>query len=210
MKEVCNKLLSCAFDRLPKSVQDVYLSRPVLIAPVEPAGNGFRLSRPDEFVRPAPVALTPKLGIKSWREAGGLGVIYEGVAIIAVLNVLLQNPTEAQTLMARAWTRTGTQLNVYLSPYVDFSDISEVRYLAQGGICRRISACLRDCSTERFDAQALRLARAAEIVAERMGDGVWIIDLALQPNDVIRFVEVNPGLTPRKLRHLRCNQPTAA
>ncbi|MEI7866784.1 MAG: hypothetical protein WCI11_02740 [Candidatus Methylumidiphilus sp.] len=42
------------------------------------SGTG-KLLNPGELDRPAPQALVPKLGIKSWRDAGRLGVIYEGM-----------------------------------------------------------------------------------------------------------------------------------
>lgn len=204
MAEVYEKLLACAFDRLPERVRDAHLAPPVLKASVEPAADdGFRLTRPEDLDRPARQALMPKLGIKSWRDAGGLGVIYEGVGMAAVLGVLLRNPTSAQTLMARAWTRTGTRLQMFLSPYVDFSDVSEARYLALGGTCRRISACLRGRSGAHFEDDADRLALAAADMADALGSGAWILDLALLPSRAIGLVEVNPGLTPQDLAALR-------
>lgn len=195
-------LLSCAFDALPRPLQDAHLVRPVLIGGVAPDGNGFALTRPLDFLGPAPQALMPKLGIKTWRDAGGLGIIYAGVAMIAVLNPLLRAPTAPQRLMARSWARTGTALKLYLSPYLDFSDISEARFLAHAGSCRRISACLRGQSASRFDALAPRLGQMAQQWAASLPAGGWILDLALRPDDRIGLVEVNPALSPPDLAAL--------
>jgi len=193
------KLLACAFEKLPKPIQNAHLTRPALITEVEPDGDGFRLMRPAGFLGPASQPLVPKLGIKTWRDAGGLGVIYSGVAMIALLKPLLRAPTGAQRLMARSWARYGTPLPLYLLPYLDFSDTSEARFLAHAGSCRRISACLRGSSAAGFDARVSRLGQAAKQCAALLGAGSWILDLALLPDDRIRIVEVNPALSPVEL-----------
>lgn len=203
------KLLACAFEKLPKPIQDAHLTRPALITEVEPDGDGFRLMRPAGFLGPAPQALVPKLGIKTWRDAGGLGVIYAGVAMVALLKPLLLAPSGAQRVMARSWARTGTPLPLYLLPYLDFSDISEIRFLAHAGSCRRISACLRGNSAAGFDARISRISRlgqAAKQCAALLGGGSWILDLALLPDDRIRIVEVNPALSPVELAALGVSQ----
>lgn len=199
MRDIHEKLLRSEFPRLPQPVRDAFLSAPVLSLPVMPAGDTFVLADVLAADRPAQDALIPKLGIKSWQSGGALGVIYRGVSMRAVLTTLLRAPTRAQKLAARAWTATGTPLHVHLSPYVDFSDVSEARYLVRSGTCTRTSACLRGASAGLMDASCAALAGYAADVAVHLDAGIWIIELAMRPDGAIRVVEVNPGLTPKEL-----------
>ncbi|MBF6650411.1 hypothetical protein, partial [Methylobacter sp. BlB1] len=112
MVHVYEKLQSVAFERLPEPIQKVYLTAPVLSAIVEAEGSGFKLATPSLLDRPANQALVPKLGIKSWRDSGSLGVIYEGVNIRTVIERLLQSPTQPQRTIAQAWIETGTPLKL--------------------------------------------------------------------------------------------------
>lgn len=196
------RLVSCDFEQLPPAVQALHLSRPVRSAPVQAQGRGFRLVAPEAFAEAAAVPLFPKLGIKSWREAGGLGVIYEGVAPLAVVAPLLRAPTDAQRLMARAWQRAGRPLQVHLWPYLDFTDITEARYLVRAGGARFTSACLRGASAPRYEPSVVRMVRLAEEVAQHLPPVPWIVDLALLPDESLRVVEINPALGPRELAEL--------
>lgn len=196
------RLVSCDFEQLPPAVQALHLSRPVRSAPVQAQGRSFRLRAPEAFAEVAAVPLFPKLGIKSWRDAGGLGVIYEGVPLLAVVGPLLRAPTEAQRLMARAWQRAGRTLQVHLWPYLDFTDVTEARYLVRAGVARQSSACLRGASAPQYAPNVVRMARLADEVAQHLLPVPWIVDLALLPDDNLRVVEINPALGPRELAEL--------
>lgn len=196
------RLVSCEFEQLPPAVQALHLSRPLRSAPVQALGRGYRLQAPEAFAEAATVPVFPKLGIKSWRDAGGLGVIYEGVPLLAIVGPLLRAPTQAQRLMARAWQRAGRTLQLHLWPYLDFSDITEARYLVRAGVARQSSACLRGASAAHYAQNAVRMARLAGDVAQQLQPVPWIVDLALLPDDSLKVVEINPALGPRELAEL--------
>lgn len=202
MLDADRRLLLCTFDSLPTAVQNACVVKPVLATPVALSGNGFRLLNPDELTKPVQQSLVPKLGVKSWRESGRLGVIYKGLSPIAVLEPLLRTPTNAQRLIAKAWMRNGCTLNVYLSPYVDFPEVTEARFLVQRGTPRLISVCLRGRSASHFSVLASQMSNGAKVVAQHLGPSSWIIDIALFPNKIIRLVEVNPALSPQELATL--------
>lgn len=197
------KILSTDFDNLPEPVRRHYLAPPILSFAVLQNGNGFALANPGEADRPAPEALMPKLGVKSWRDGGALGIIYEGVSMREMLTMLLQHPTGAQSLAARAWTRTRTPLFVRLSRYVDFSEISEVRFLAGRDGVRRISACLRGSTGRGVASMSGRLSSAARKTADALGAGSWIMDFGVLPDGSIRIVDINPGLTPQDIAAIK-------
>lgn len=196
------RLVSCEFEQLPPAVQALHLARPLRSAPVQAQGRGYRLRAPEAWADAAAVPLFPKLGIKSWRDAGGLGVIYEGVPLLAVVGPLLRAPTQAQRLMARAWQRAGQALQVHLWPYQDFADITEARFLVRGGVARLSSACLRGASAPHYAQNAVRMARLAGELAQQLRPVPWIVDLALLPDDSLKVVEINPALGPRELSEL--------
>jgi hypothetical protein len=200
---VYEKLQSVAFERLPEPIQKVYLTAPILSAIVETEGSGFKLTTPSLLDRPANQALVPKLGIKSWRDSGSLGVIYEGVNIRTVVERLLQSPTQPQRTIAQAWIETGTPLKLYLLPYVDFSQATEVRFLATRKRCNRISLCLRGQSRQSFNSVFPRIAAFANAVAQYLAPWSQIIDIVYFPTGEIRLVEINPGLTPLDIAWLR-------
>jgi len=204
---VYEKLQSVAFERLPEPIQKVYLASPVFSAVIEPEGSGFKLTMPSALDRPANQALVPKLGIKSWRDSGSLGVIYEGVNIRTIAERLLQSPTQSQRTIAQAWIETGTPLKLHLSPYVDFSQATEVRFLATRKRCNRISLCLRGQSVQSFNSVFPRIADFANAVAQYLAPWSQIIDIAYFPTGEIRLVEINPGLTPLDIAWLRQARP---
>lgn len=199
MMHVYEKLRAVEFYRLAKTVRKVYLSPPALSVPVVPHGDGFRLSSPATLDRVADQALVPKLGIKSWRDSGRLGVIYEGVNIRSIADPLLQRPTAPQRLAARAWTEAGLTFRLHLSPYVDFSAVTEVRFLVNPRECRRIGACLRGQSTQSFGAILPQMTAFAANIKVHLPPHSHILDIAYLPNGDIRLVEINPGLTPQDL-----------
>ena len=199
MVHVYEKLRALEFDKLPKSIQGVYLAPPVISAPVEPDGNGFKLTSPAELDRPAPQALVPKLGIKSWRDSGRLGVIYAGVTMRFMAEILLKQPTQPQRLAARAWLEPNLPLRLHLSPYVDFSEVSEVRFLADPNECRQISACHRGSSAPSLSAALPQMESFAVKIASQLPPYKHIIDIAYFPSGEVWLVEVNPGLMPKDL-----------
>ena len=203
MEQVFEKLRAVEFERLPPRVQMAHLARPVLSAPVEPFGGAFRLVSPAGLDRPAMQALVPKLAIKSWRDAGTLGVIHEGLNVRLVVEQLLRHPTAPQRLAARAWTQAGLPLHLHLSPYVDFSDVSEVRFLTNPNECRRVSTCLRGRSAEDFASALPGLTAFALQIAAHLPPRSHVLDVGLRPTGDIRLVDVNPGLTPQELAALR-------
>ena len=203
MVNIYEKLQAVEFDKLPKSIQGVYLAPPVISMPIEPDGDGFKLLNPGELDRPAPQALVPKLGIKSWRDAGRLGVIYEGMNMRKMAEKLLKHPTQPQCLAASAWTETKSPLRLHLSPYVDFSEVSEVRFLADQKQCRRISACLRGSSAPGLSAALPQLASFAANIAAHLPPHGHIIDVGYFPSGDVWLVEINPGLTPQDLAVLQ-------
>jgi hypothetical protein len=203
MVHVYEKLQAVEFDRLPERVQKACLAPPIFSAPVAPAGDGFQLALPTRLARPAPQALVPKLGIKSWRDAGTLGVIYEGVNIREVVDRLLKCPTAPQRLAARAWLQAGLPLRLHLSAYVDYSEVSEVRFLANPRECRRLGSCLRGQSAQSFAAALPQLTAFAEELAAHLPQRSHILEVAYLSPGEFWLVEVNPGLTPQDMEDLR-------
>lgn len=203
MVHVYEKLQSVAFERLPEPIQKVCLTAPVLSMVVALEGNDFRLTTPSLLDHPANRALVPKLGIKSWRDSGSLGVIYEGINIRTIAERLLQSPTQPQRTISKAWTETGTPLKLHLSPYVDFSQATEVRFLATRKRCKRISLCLRGQTVQSLNAVFPRIIDFANAVAQYLAPWSQIIDIAYFPTGEIRLVEINPGLTPGDIAWLR-------
>jgi hypothetical protein len=199
VNEVYAKLLRTEYIRLPEAIRRVYLSPPLLSLPVDADGRSFRLVDPRAVNRPAPEALVPKLGIKGWRDGGSLGVIYQGVSIRQVLSRLLRRPTRSQIIASRAWTRTETPLHVHLASYVDFSEVSEVRFLVRQRRCHTTSACLRGSSASLVDGLRNDLAETALAMAAALPDDAYVIDLSVMPDGRIRVVDINPGLTPRDI-----------
>lgn len=209
MIHVYEKLQSVTFDRLPEPIQKVYLTPPVISTAVEPEGNVFKLTTPLLLDHPANRALVPKLGIKSWRDSGSLGVIYEGVNIRTVAERLLQNPTQPQLTIARAWIDGHSPLQLHLSPYVDFSQVTEVRFLATQKQCSRISVCLRGQSMQSFKTVYPRMFAFAQDVSHYLAPWSQIVDVAYFATGEIKLVEINPGLTPQDIAMLRTNQITS-
>lgn len=203
MVDVYDKLLRTEYARLPEPVRRAYLSPPVLSLLVRPTANAFCLVDPAAADFPAPTALMPKLGIKSWRDSGSLGVIYEGVSIGVMLGLLLNAPTRPQLLAARAWLRTETPLSVHLAHYVDFSHVSEVRFFVQRQRCRWISTCLRGSTATLVDALNTQLVENAMQIAASLEDEPYILDLCVMSGGTIRVVDINPGLSPKELATIR-------
>ncbi|MFN7571746.1 MAG: hypothetical protein ACK5TK_09895 [Betaproteobacteria bacterium] len=204
------KLLATEFDRLPAGVQRLFLAPPLLSATVQPADAGFALADPAALDRPAPQALLPRLAIKTWRDSGVLGVIYAGLNLRVAAERLLAHPTAPQRRVAAAWLRREQPLRLTLWPYVDFSGVSEVRFLVlPGRRAQRINACLRGETGRAVGSQLPRLRQAAEAIAAQLPAQPHIVDLGCFADGRIALVDLNPGLTPRELAALRSAEPKA-
>lgn len=203
MTHVFEKIRAVEFDQLPIPVQMAHLTSPVLSVTVEPDSTAFHLVSPISLERPAPEALVPKLGIKSWRDSGTLGVIYEGMNIRQVIDRLLLQPTMSQRLVSCAWTQASLPLRLHLLRYVDFSEISEVRFLINPRECRRISTCLRGQSAQGFAAALPKVTAFAKEIAGHLPQRSHILDIGYLGTGGIWLIDVNPGLTPGDITVLK-------
>ena len=199
--ELYERVRSAAYAALPAELQRAYLAPPTLSLRVEPAGAGFRLADSHELTERAPEALVPKLGIKSWRASGTLATIYAGVQLGPFLERLLRHPTDAQRICARAWTRADRPLALHLSPYVDLSTSSEVRFLASARGAQRVSACVR--GPVDLPAVLATATRFVEGLRPHLPDRSQILDVVVLPDASARLVEVNPALSRGELQWLR-------
>jgi hypothetical protein len=197
-----DKLLALDPKRLPPALDALMLVRPYAHATVQPGGSGFVVKRwgavPKEAVRDT----VCKLGIKSWRDSGGLRPIYQGAPLRRGIELLLGEPTTAQRTLARAWLDTGTPLAVHLLPYVDFRDISETRWLVGPDLLRFVSACERGRSAPLLAAAMPAVQALALQVADHLPPHSHLLDIACPPDGPPRLVEVNPALTPGELKAL--------
>lgn len=203
LKSAFDKVLAVQHARLPPALQKLVLAPPLQSLDVVPDGPGFALARRAAAPGPARQALVPKLGIKSWRDGGSLNVIQDGVPLADALQKMLARPTAAQRTLAQAWLRNGLPLQVHLSAYLDFTDISEARFLAGPREVRAVSQCLRGASASMVAGLMPRLRAAAAKLVEQLPPRSHVIDLACLSDGNIRVVEVNPGLTPQDLKALR-------
>jgi hypothetical protein len=203
LKSATDKVLAVQYTRLPPDIQKLLLSPPIKSLAVQPAGSGFALVAPAAAQTTATATLMPKLGIKSWRDDGSLNVIYDGVPLALVLDKILARPTYAQRVLAKAWLLNGLPLQVHLSLYLDFTDISEVRYLACPRETRIISQCLRGASAAGVSSQVPYLQAAVKMLVNQLPPCSHVIDLACLPDGNLRVMEINPGLTPREVKALQ-------
>ncbi len=203
MTDVYEKIRSVEFGKLPEPVQKVYLAPPVISVRVKQKGNVFQATFSVKLEGNVSEAYMPKLGIKSWRESGSLGLIYQGVNIRSVVEPLLKNPTNAQNISAQAWLNFKLPLMLHLSPYVDFSQITEIRFLVNQKGTSRISSCLRGQSMESFQQVLPKITSFASKIAMHLPNYSHILDVAYLPDGNIRLVEVNPGLTLKDIKELQ-------
>lgn len=202
MLQVHEKLLATEFTRLPLPVRKLYLNQPLFIESVSPEGEGYRLSKPENLDQEADTALFPKLGIKSWRDKGTLGIIHKGQKVLDRIERLLARPTPTQRQVAQAWVKNKMPLNLYLSSYLDFTEVSEIRFLVNRHQCRRTSFCFRGKLGNSYKSMVSKSRDIAEKVGNQLPDRSHIIELAYLPNDEIRVIEINPGLTPSDIQLL--------
>lgn len=196
------RLLKCEPSRLPREAADLLIARPRLSLLVEWRAAGPALFDPGAIDAPAPKCFVPKLGIKSWTESRAHGLIQEGANMGAQIDHLLRAHSPAQALAARSWSRAGLPLMLYLMPYVDFSEVSEMRFLVNGETLHLISRCERGESAEQLDHVRANLRGMARSVGRAMGFGGWLVDLAVNPEGRIGLIEVNPALGKAELSAL--------
>jgi len=117
--------------------------------------------------------------------------------------ILLKQPTQPQRLAARAWLEANLPLRLHLSPYVDFSEVSEVRFLADTNECHQVSACHRGSSAQGLSAALPQIKSFAAQIANQLPPYKHIIDLGYFPSGDVWLIEINPGLTPQDLAALQ-------
>ena len=208
MTHVYEKIRAVDYSNLPESIRQAMLSRPEIATPVHFTEKGFELARPVDLQMPASVDFMPKLGIKSWQTSGSLGLIYQGVNIHTVVDTLLSKPTHAQKIAAKAWAATelasqnSPVLNLYLYPYIDFSQVTEVRFQINHQQCRKISACLRSQPQQQFEQLLPKWYKLARDIAAHLPNYSHLLDMAHLPTGKIGIVEINPALTLSDLKVL--------
>ena len=202
MTHVFDKLLATEYPALDPRVQSALVSPPEHVFEVKSVGDGFALVKDDLPWETAPGAWFPKLGIKSWQESGRLQILQTGQPVRPWIDRVLATPTDAQRLAARAWTETGRPLRLFLAAYVDFSQISEVRFFASREGCRYVSHVTRGSGGESVGPLRREMQAYAVEVASRVPLDSVIVDVALTGAG-LRLVDVNPGLTPADIEDLR-------
>lgn len=196
------KLLALDPKRLPPALQAMMLVRPYAHVLVQPAGDGYAVKRWGGVPQEAARDTVCKLGIKSWRDSGGLRPIYQGAPLRRCIELLLAEPTAPQRTLARVWLDTRTPLSVQLLPYVDFRDISETRWLVGPDVLRFVSACERGASAAGLAAAMDAVQALALEAADHLPPRSHLLDIACPPDGPPRLVEVNPALTPAELQAL--------
>ncbi|HEX7686451.1 MAG TPA: hypothetical protein VF453_02035 [Burkholderiaceae bacterium] len=200
LENAYRKLLAVDPGNLPSECRQLMFVQPAHVLPVSPDLQIVTWAA----LREAAAAhdLFPKLGIKSWRDSGSSRLIARGMPMRPVIEAILSIPTWQQRTLMTAWTVTGAQLNLYLYPFVDFTDISESRWLASAHGCRFVSGCQRGRSAPLFGAALRNMQRLAAQIAQAMGDDPQVVELGMLPSGEVRLVEINPALTPAECKAL--------
>lgn len=203
MPTVFEKLALTDYRNLPRAVRDALIAHPAAELSVKPESDGFALVSHDLPWDAAPIALVPKLGIKTWRDSGRLHIIHKGLAVLPRLETLLRTPTYQQRLALQAYGEVHATPSLYLMPYVDFTHVSEARMLCSRGNAQLTSACLRGDSAPLYDGAKDGLRDFAISLARFIDLDRCIIDLALAPDGRVMLVEVNPALMPGEIDMLK-------
>ena len=199
MPTVYEKLVLTDYKNLPRAVRDAFIAHPAAELSVEAEGGGFALVSHELPWEVAPIALVPKLGIKTWRDSGRLHVLHKGIAVRPKLEALLRTPTHQQCLALQAYEEMHTTPSLYLVPYVDFTHVSEARLLCSRGNAQFTSACLRGDSASLYDNAKGSLRDFAISLARFVELDRCVVDLALTPEGRVMLVEVNPALMPHEI-----------
>ena len=189
------QLLALDLARLPPAVRATFVVQPLLSVPIEADGEGFKVVSWASLPAAAPRALFAKLGVKSWRDGGSLRVMYAGVPMRPALESMLAAPTRAQRLAARAWLDNDVPLELHLFPYVDFTDISESRWLVDPRAINCLSVCERGASATRLRGAVPHMHRLAQAIGTALPPRRTLVDIAGLPDGSVRLVDINPGLS---------------
>jgi hypothetical protein len=181
---------------LPPAIRSAMLAPPLFVVPLRASAAGFEAESWVGVPEIAPRNLFPKLAIKSWRDGGSLQLIARGMPLRPVVEQLLSHPTAPQQAIARAWEHQGLPLKLYLFPFVDFSDVSEARWLAEPTGVSFISACRRGTSARHLGSALTSMCQFADGLAKQLPPRTHILELGLFPSGEIHLVEVNPALQP--------------
>lgn len=189
------------FSDWPPSVVDLCMATPVFSLPVAYYRDGetIRLSAEGALDIASDFLLFPKLGPKSWRDDGRLRpVLLDGRDNEQVVASLLCALSPQQCYTTRNIVENDAPLFLYLFPWIDFTTISEFRflYLKRTGTARLLSQVNR--TTNRLVDKAQTMTRCAAL-SKKVGaafdrDGI-VVDVGLRPTGDVRLIEVNPART---------------
>ncbi|MEM6483569.1 MAG: hypothetical protein AAF662_01100 [Pseudomonadota bacterium] len=196
------KLLATDHAALPPEIRESMIAEPMVGIPIASTSKGLKPKLEELPWETAPRTLFPKLGVKSWRDGGRLQLCPAGWPVSPHLDALLNNPTEAQRATIKVWANTSQQLHLYLFPYLDFSGVTEARFLCSRGEASLSSICKRGSSAELFAAARPKMRALVEKLAPSLPMTSAIFDVGLTPGGAIRIVDVNPGLTPQEVKSL--------
>lgn len=183
----------------PQAVRDHAFAQPVLSLPVKGALTALQVDGPVPEAHETD--LFPKLGAKSWQETGRLRIIPAGMPLPGAVAARLATPTRQHLMLHRAWGEG--ELHLHLFAAMDFTAISEGRYLVAGGSAARSNLCLRGLQGEKIVAKAAEYALAlAKGAAERLEAGSVIVQIAFEPTGRVTVLDINPALSPAQVEML--------
>jgi hypothetical protein len=170
----------------------LFFQHPAYRMPVDITGDVPRLIERPSREWSAPFPLFLKLGAKSWRDCGTLRTISEQQGFLPCVEALFSRLSERQKRYLSLVRPFHDRLDLSLFRYVDFSDISEARWLVQRGRVVFSSCCLRGSSAEHARAGHHRMRDLAALIGAALGVDA-IVDLALRPCGTISILEINPS-----------------
>ena len=181
---------------LPEPLRQLFVAQPTFKLTIKP---DFGVSDWSMLPADAPYNLFPKLAIKSWRDGGSVRPIVRGMPMKPVLQGLLRSITPQQRAISKAWRAEGLPLPLYLYPFVDFTDLTEVRWLTGPAGIQFVSACQRGQSAKRLGASLEDMQALAGQVAALLPKRSHVVEMCLSPSGQMRLVEINPALEPREV-----------
>jgi len=132
-----------------------------------------------------------KLGAKSWRDSGRLRIVQEHCAFLAAATALLSTLTSRQRRYLNCVRDHSDRLDLAVFPYVDFSDISEIRWRCREGRASLSSWCFRGASAACAGASREAMRDLVYAVMPSLPSS-FTIDLAIEPEGRISILEINP------------------
>jgi len=129
----------------PASVIDLCMARPVFSVAVayHVEGDSIHLFPEDPLDFSSDDALFPKLGPKSWRDNGRVRpVLLDGTSNERTIISLLRTLSPQQAYTTRCIVRNDAPLFLYFFPWIDFTNISEFRFMNSNRTgATRLSCC---------------------------------------------------------------------